>query len=40
MANFAWLITDVAWGKRRNLNGTALTNAFVTPAERHAFDLT
>ena len=26
-----------AWGKRRNLNGTAMANAFVTPDVRHAF---
>lgn len=26
-----------AWGKRRNQNGTAMSNAFVTPEERHGF---
>lgn len=26
-----------AWGKRRNSNGTAMSNAFVTPEERHGF---
>jgi RHS repeat-associated protein len=26
-----------AWGKRRNLNGTSTSNAFVTPDERHGF---
>ena len=26
-----------AWGKRRNLNGTSMNNAFVTPVERHGF---
>lgn len=26
-----------AWGKRRNINGTAMTNAFFTSEERHGF---
>ena len=26
-----------AWGKKRNLNGTAFANAFVTPNERHGY---
>jgi RHS repeat-associated protein len=26
-----------AWGKRRNTNGTPMTNAFITPDERHGF---
>ena len=26
-----------AWGKRRNINGTSMNNAFVTPEQRHGF---